>query len=152
MTSAVRSLFKIARTQKQRMLLMLKAYLKTELFVQRLLIREKTLCFQELKVLKKIVVKNLKCNETQGRPCFYSSFIPRSLRTQMKQTTSSRNELYVCCVPQGRVAALQIFACKHTLREGTWHHSYFYFNFLEKHLLHLSFQASLFTLHRHTRD
>ena len=40
------------------------------------------------KVLEKIVPKNLKFMATQGRPCFYSSFIPRSLRTQMKQITS----------------------------------------------------------------
>ena len=57
--------------------------------------------------------------KTQGRSCFYSSFIPRSLRTKMKQITSSRDNLDVQRVPQGRDAAIQVFACKHTLREGT---------------------------------
>ena len=72
--------------------------------------------------------------KTQGRPCFHYSFVPRSLRTQMKQITSSRDNLDVERVRQGRDAACQVFAGKHTLREGTWHHSYFYFHFLAKHL------------------
>ena len=46
----------------------------------------------------------------------------------MKQITSSRDNLHVYCVPQGRIAACQVFAGKQ--REGTWHHSYFYFHFL----------------------
>ena len=64
--------------------------------------------------------------KTQGRPCFYSSFIPRSLRTQVKQTTSSRDNLdvHVESVTQGRHAAILVFASKHTLREGNRHHSY----------------------------
>ena len=73
--------------------------------------------------------------KTQGRPCFYSSFIPRSLRTQVKQTTSSRDNLdvHVESVTQGRHAAILVFASKHTLREGNRHHSYFYFHFFAKH-------------------
>ena len=67
---------------------------------------------------------------TQGRPCVYSSFIPRSLRTQMKQITSSRDNLDVKRVTQRRSAASLVFASKHTLREGTWHHSYFYFHYI----------------------
>ena len=85
--------------------------------------------------------------------CFYSSFIPRSLRTQMKQITSSRDKLYVQRVTQGRDAARHIFASKHTLSEGTWHHSYFYFHFLAKHFC-ICLSKHLFSpaLHRHTRD
>ena len=71
--------------------------------------------------------------KTQGRPCFYSSFIPRSLRTQMKQITSSRDNLHAECVTQRKHAATHVFACKHKLKEGTWHHSHFYFHFLAKH-------------------
>ena len=66
--------------------------------------------------------------KTQVRPCVYSSFIFRSLRTQMKQITSSRDNLDVERVTQRRPAAILVFASKHTLREGTWHHSYFYFH------------------------
>ena len=57
--------------------------------------------------------------KTQGRSCVYSSFIPRSLRTQMKQIASSRDNLDVERVTQGRPAAILVFASKHTLREGT---------------------------------
>ena len=91
--------------------------------------------------------------KTQGRPRVYSSFIPRSLRTQMKQITSSRDNLHVYRVPQGRIAACQVFAGKHTLREGTWHHSYFYFHFLAKHLC-ICLSKHLFSsfIHTHVID
>ena len=85
--------------------------------------------------------------KTQGRPCFYSSFIPRSLRTKMKQTTSSRDNLdvHVERVTQRRHVATHVFACKHTLREGTWHHSDFYFHFLAKHFC-ICLSKQLFSL------
>ena len=92
--------------------------------------------------------------KTQDRSCFYSSFVPRSLRTQMKQITSSRDNLHVQSVPyQGRIAACQVFAGKHTLREGTWHHSYFYFHFLAKHLC-ICLSKHLFSsfIHTHVID
>ena len=53
--------------------------------------------------------------KTQDRSCFYSSFVPRSLRTQMKQITSSRDNLDVQRVTQRRPAASLVFASKHTL-------------------------------------
>ena len=89
--------------------------------------------------------------KTQGRPCFHYSFVPRSLRTQMKQITSSRDNLHVYCVSQGRIAACQVFAGKQ--REGTWHHSYFYFHFLAKHLC-ICLSKHLFSsfIHTHVID
>ena len=50
----------------------------------------------------------------------------------MKQITSSRDNLHAECVTQRKHAAIHVFACKHKLREGTWHHSDFYFHFLAK--------------------
>ena len=51
----------------------------------------------------------------------------------MKQITSLRDNLHAECVTQRKHAATHVFACKHKLKEGTWHHSHFYFHFLAKH-------------------
>ena len=79
--------------------------------------------------------------KTQGRPCFYSSFIPRSLRTQ-KQMTSSRGNLNVESVTRERCAAIHKFASKHTFKGRKLVPFPFLFPFLCKTFLHLFFQAN----------
>ena len=76
--------------------------------------------------------------KTQGRPCVYSSFIPRSLRsTQMKQITSSRDNLDVQRVTQRRSAASLVSACKHVFNGGNLAPFLFLFPFLGETFLHL---------------
>ena len=79
--------------------------------------------------------------KTQGRPCFYSSFIPRSLRTQMKQMTSSRGNLNVEGVTRERCAASHVFASKHTFKGRKLALFPFLFPLPCQTVLHLSFQA-----------
>lgn len=75
--------------------------------------------------------------KTHGRPCFYSSFTSRSLKTQMKQITFSRGNLVVEGVTQRRHAASHVSACKHIFNGGNLVPFLFLFPFLGKTFLHV---------------